>query len=417
VVPIPTELAPVEKQRILETIHMDAWITSGAPSLRPAGNDFATPYLKGAPVELPTGDQLQRLASPVSHPPEFRAVDAAFIRFTSGTTGLAKGVVLSHQTIAERIAAADEALHIGPADRVVWLLSMAYHFTVSIVAYLTYGASIILPRYHVGSEILATARHHRATVVYASPTHFAWLADAPGSDGLPHLRLAVSTTARLDPRVGERFRERFQIPVAQALGLIEVGLPFIDAEPDAADLDTVGHLLPAYSLRLADLGLGAHCREILLSGPGFLDAYYAPWRPRSEIMADGWFHTGDVGELDAAGRLVLRGRAKDVINVMGMKVFPKEVETVLASHPDVAEAVVTSTLDGRLGEVPIARVVLKRADDASSPMDQVLLDYCRRRLAAYKVPVRIEFVPTLPRNPSGKLLRRPTTDGSAGAHA
>src|SRR5205085_1206867 len=160
------------------------------------------------------------------HPPGFAAIDGAFIRFTSGTTAAAKGVVLSHETIYERICAANEVLRFGPGDRVVWLLSMAYHFAVSIVSYLSFGAAVVL--------------------------------------------------------------------------------------------------LPTYRLRLADVGLGRRLREVLLAGPGVFDAYYDPWRPRAAVMSDGWFHTGDVGAVDAAGCLLLRGRLKDVINVLGMKFFPRE---------------------------------------------------------------------------------------------
>src|SRR5207302_243155 len=163
----------------------------------------------------------------------------------------AKGVVLSHETIYDRICAANEALRLGPGDRVVWLLSMAYHFTVSIVGYLTCGAAVVLPADHFAAATLGAARRHGATMIYASPAH---------------------------------------------------------------------------RLRLEDVGQGPGLGEILLAGKGFLDAYYEPWRPRGAVMPDGWFRTGDVGELDADGCLFLRGRVKDMINVLGQKFFPQEVE-------------------------------------------------------------------------------------------
>jgi long-chain acyl-CoA synthetase len=428
-VPLPMELTDSEKQTLLQTIHIDALVA--APTTSGASSDdsvphhpcsFAAAYALGPAQPLPTGDALVRIASPCVHPAGFAAVDAAFIRFTSGTTGTAKGVVLSHRTIEERIAAANTVLGIGPDDRIVWLLSMAYHFTVSIVAYLSYGAAVILPRHHLAGEILRVARRHGATVIYASPTHYHWLVAADASANgdarpLPTLRLAISTTAPLPTGLGRRFRERFGVPLTQALGLIEIGLPFIDVDaPDGSD-DAVGRLLPAYDLRLVDAGFGPQCREVLLAGPGFLDAYYAPWKTRAEIMPEGWFRTGDVGELDAAGRLILRGRAKDVINVMGMKVFPHEVEAVLASHPDVAEAVVTPAQDVRFGEVPVARVVMRGPVAPNAPVDRVLIDYCQRRLASYKVPMRIELVDSLAKTPSGKLLRRAYADPLRGADA
>jgi hypothetical protein len=144
--------------------------------------------------------------------------------------------------------------------------------------------------------------------------------------------------------------------------------------------------------------------EVLLSGPGFLDAYYHPWRPREEILTDGWFATGDIGELDADGCLFLRGRSKEVISVLGMKFFPQEVEAVLAAHPRVFAACVFAHPDERLGEVPVAHVVPRGAPGPE--LARELLAHCRAALAGYKVPERIEFVTELRRTASGKLLRR-----------
>src|SRR5207244_3273993 len=141
------------------------------------------------------------------------------IRFTSGTTGSAKGVVLSHETIRDRIDAANEVLDIGPDDRVIWLLSMSYHFAVSIVAYLTFGAGVVLPGNHLAAGILDAAKRHRATLIYGSPVHYRLLASGDGGP-IPGLRLAVSTTTSLDNNTAVRFRQRFGLPVTQALGII-----------------------------------------------------------------------------------------------------------------------------------------------------------------------------------------------------
>src|SRR5262249_8266077 len=132
--------------------------------------------------------------------------------------------------------------------------------------------------------------------------------------------------------------------------------------------------------------------------------YYEPWLPRAAVMPDGWFHTGDVGGLDAEGFLTLRGRIKDLINVMGMKFFPAEVEAVLAAHPSVAAACVHGERDGRFAAVPAPQVVRRRG--AHPKGGARLLDYRQSRMASYKLPARIEIVDALPRTPSGKLLRR-----------
>jgi long-chain acyl-CoA synthetase len=129
-------------------------------------------------------------------------------------------------------------------------------------------------------------------------------------------------------------------------------------------------------------------------------------------MPDGWFRTGDVGELDADGCLFLRGRSKDLIDVMGMKFFPQEVEAVLTSHPAVESACVFARSDERLGEVPQAQVVIHEPGPA--PSEGELLEYCAKRLAAFKVPQGIEFVKALRCTPSGKILHRDAGQPSGG---
>jgi long-chain acyl-CoA synthetase len=399
VVPIPTELSPNEKREICRQIAVTHLLSQQKV---PA---FAQEFKAGESSKLVGGADLMRLTSPQTHPPGFAALNAAFIRFTSGTTGASKGVVLSHESIQERIGAANTALQIGPADRIVWVLSMSYHFTVSIVAYLTFGATIVLPANHFAQALLAATETSEATILYASPAHYAFLADAPLGGSLSGLRLAISTTSTLDAKVAGNFERRYARPISQALGIIEIGLPAINCTGSRPE--SVGPVLPAYELRLEDAGLGPELQEVLLRGPGFLDAYYHPWQTRSQIMPDGWFRTGDVGHLDSEGRLCLRGRLKDVISVMGMKFFPQEVERVLAAHPEVAGVCVFARSHERLGEAPHAKVVARNGADRGKLAIE-LRKYCRERLASYKVPEQIEFVPALPRTASGKVLHRLT---------
>jgi long-chain acyl-CoA synthetase len=398
VVPIPPELAPREKQQICRDIAMQFVISE------PASASFADALHRGPAAELFAGTALMPITAPREVPAGLAALDPAFIRFTSGTTGASKGVVLSHETIRDRVDAANAVLRIGPDDRVVWLLSMSYHFAVTIAGYLSCGATILLPANHFASAVLNAARDHGATLIYGSPAHFTWMAEAAEACPLPSLRFAISTTAALPATTGERFHRRFGLPVTQALGIIEVGLPFINADMGSERPGAVGRLLPAYRLRLVDVGFGPKTGEVLLSGPGLLDAYYEPWRTRRDIMPDGWFHTGDVGELDADGCMFLRGRTKELISVLGMKFFPQEVEAVLRAHPQVECACVCARPDDRLGEVPTARVVPRGVADPA--LERALIAHCREQLAAYKVPQQIEFVKELRRTASGKLLRR-----------
>jgi long-chain acyl-CoA synthetase len=398
VMPLPIELTRPEKEQILQTVGVDFVISS------PAKANFLAPRRTGEPAGIWPGIDLFPLRRQREHPPGFCQLDAAFVRFTSGTTAAAKGVVLSHQTVYERIQAANEVLQLGPKDRVVWLLSMAYHFAVTIVSYLSFGATIILPKNHFAEAVLAAARRHRATLIYGSPAHFTWLASASRAAPLPSLRLAISTTAPLDRATADAFHGRFGIPLTQALGIIEVGLPFINLRFADRWPDAIGELLPAYEVEWRETDLGDDAREILLRGPGLFDAYYEPFQTRAQILRDGWFHTGDVATQNADGCTTLRGRLKDVISVLGIKFFPQEVEAVLSSHPAVHGACVVARPDARFGEVPEARVVLRPG--CRPPSVAELIAHCERELALFKVPRRIEMVESLPRTASGKLLHR-----------
>src|SRR5207253_4777793 len=224
------------------------------------------------------------------------------------------------------------------------------------------------PGNNLGPTILDATRRHGGTLIYGSPLHYQWMTGAETANSLDSLRLAISTTAALDAATGEAFAQRFGLPLTQCLGIIEIGLPCINVDFASAHPEAVGRVLPAYRLRLDDVGLGPELRETAFRGPGFLDAYYEPWRPRAQIMPDGWFRSGDVGQLDAAGCLFLRGRTKDVINVMGMKFFPGEVEAVLMAHPWVESACVFAEPDARLGERPCAHIIVK--SNARNPRSQ-----------------------------------------------
>jgi long-chain acyl-CoA synthetase len=339
-------------------------------------------------------------------PAGFTALDPAFIRFSSGTTADAKGVVLSHATTLARVAAADAVLRLGPADRVLWTLPLAHHFAVTIPAYVRAGAHVLLCPESQPARMAGALADERATVVYASPFQLARLAAVAGP--APALRLALSTAAPLPLETAERFAAATGVALGQAYGIIEAGLACINRGDDAALAPTsVGRAVPGYAVGVfapdgAPLAAGAH-GEVGVRGPGLFDAYYEPWRPRAAVLRDGWFMTGDVGSVDAAGALTLHGRLKSTIVVAGMKVFPEEIEAVLLSQPGVAEARAFGREHPRLGELPHAEVVVA----AGSTFDRdALVAHCARHLSPYKMPVEIAVVAAIPKTASGKVLRR-----------
>jgi long-chain acyl-CoA synthetase len=337
---------------------------------------------------------------------EFSALDPAFIRFSSGTTGRSKGVVLSHGKLRERIVAANAGLQIGPSDRVLWMLPMAHHFAVSIVLYLYHGACTVLGSSHLAAEVLATAETTRATVIYGAPFHYLLLATDLGGYAWPDLRLAVATAAPLSAEIARGFHQRFGKPLVQGLGIIEIGLPILNTAGAEESPTAVGSPQSGFEVELRSeegipLALG-NVGELWIKGPGMFDAYLSPWQTVGEICVEGWFATGDLAVADTAGRITLRGRKKSVLNVGGMKVFPEEVEAILENHPNVSRCCVAGFPHAMLGTVPVAEVILQPRATLTS---RELIDWCRESLSIYKVPVRVKFVDALALTASGKVRR------------
>jgi long-chain acyl-CoA synthetase len=341
----------------------------------------------------------------------FRALAPAYLRFTSGTTSQRKGVTIGHPSILRRLEAANRGMRIGPDDRILWLLPMAHHFVVSILLYLSNGATLLLPAGSLARSVLRCCADLGATVLYASPFHYNLLAKDASDTGLGSVRLAVSTAERLRRDVAGRFLQRYRFPIVQALGIIEVGLAVMNLERAADKPEALGRPLPDYDVWLRaedgspvrEPGSPEKSGEICIRGPGLFDAYLDPWMPAGEVLRPDGFRTGDQGWFDADGDLHLAGRRANRINMAGMKFFSEEVEAVLDTHPGVRRSRVLAREHAHLGEIPVAEIV--PTDPASIPTRQELTVFCRQRLPAYKIPRHFEVVENLPLTPTGKLRR------------
>jgi long-chain acyl-CoA synthetase len=328
-------------------------------------------------------------------------LNIAFIRFTSGTTSARKGVVLCHETIRDRILAANKALQISAGDRVMWCLPMSHHFLITIVLYLSQGATVVMARHVLARSFLEAVNRWQGTILYAAPFHYAMLARDSSNLGISSVRMAVSTTCALPEDISRDFQKRFNQPLVQGLGIIELGLVSLNTGDPVARWNSVGQPLQDFEVKIIspdENGYG----EVAVRGPGLLDAYASPWMSRKEILGDGWFITGDIGRFDLDGFLFLSGRKTAVINVAGRKVFPEEIEAVLNRHPAVRESRAYGRLHLHLGEIIEAELVLTLPE---TNLDNVR-DYCRSHLASFKVPSSLHVVNSLPRTAvTGKIRR------------
>lgn len=376
-VPIPAELTGSERAQLAKATALDAIVHA----------ENAQKWH----IETMTHD-----APPAFDEAALAALNPAFIRFSSGTTGTSKGIVISHETLLARITAANEGLCIGPQDRVLWVLPMAHHFAVSIVLYLYHGATTILAPASDPKVMLQMMQEHGATVMYGSPYHYTMLSGQPDAGRLGSLRLAVSTAFALTDEVAKLFASKTGLHLTQGMGIIEAGLPILNLAHAKDRPTSIGKPLPAFEVKLED-------GELMLRGPGVFDAYLTPWQPRESVLRNGWFATGDIAETDADGCLYLRGRVRSVINVGGLKCFPEEVEAVLCGHPGVKAARVTARAHPALGAMPSAEIIPHNTE--SPPPVIELRKLCQERLSAYKVPLFYTFVTELPLTASGKLRR------------
>jgi oxalate---CoA ligase len=334
--------------------------------------------------------------------------DVALFAYTSGTTDRPKCVPLSHGNVlwsARNIAAHYE---LTSADRSLVVLPLFHGHgligaTMSTLA--SRGCVIVPPRFSA-SDFWKLFRAHHATWYSAVPTIHQVLLERADSDGAPHSgpRFIRSCSAPLAPTILTNLENRFGVPVIEAYGMTEAAhqvasnpLPPLARKPGTVGpgdgisiIDDMGHHLGAN-------GSG----EVVVRGPNLMRGYRNNPEANAAAFTNGWFRTGDIGVIDSDGYLALTGRIKELINRGGEKISPEEVEAVLLEDPAVAEAAVFGVPDPKYGEEVAAAVVLHDNCEAGE-----LQEFCRERLADFKVPKVIHLTPVLPKNVMGKIQRR-----------
>ncbi|HEY3092770.1 MAG TPA: AMP-binding protein [Vicinamibacterales bacterium] len=338
----------------------------------------------------------------------------AALPYSSGTTGLPKGVMLTHRTLVCNQLQYLDASGIGPDDAFPLFLPLSHIYGVMLMnAALGSGAHQILMERFDLDTMLSVIQKHGATVLHLVPPVLLALANAPGLDRsqFATVRYALSAAAPLAPDVARRVEQRLGIRVIQAYGLTETGPASHHSplEPDRIRLESVGVIMADTEQRVVDLETGENVLgpgetgEIIVRGPQVMKGYWNAPEETARALRNGWLYTGDIGSIDRDGYTYLVDRKKEMIKCRAFSIAPAELEAALLEHPDIADCGVVGVPDPDAGEVPNAFVVARKGCTLG---EAALNDYFSRRLAGYKMIRKWHLTDAIPRTPSGKILRR-----------
>jgi long-chain acyl-CoA synthetase len=403
VVPINNFLKPNEVSYILADGGIDVLITDASSAEAMDKLRAGRPGLQELRMER-IGEAEEAAARP-----ELAESDLAVIIYTSGTTGHPKGAMLSHGNLLANVESCRKTLEAVGEDRFLLALPMFHSFMLTVCVFLPLligGSFVLVKTMQPTKNIVAEIIRRRATLVPAVPQFFRALTHGGVPVDLP-ARLCISGGAPLPAEILKEFTARFPIPLLEGYGLSEaspvcsfnpiqgpwkagsIGVPIVDVEMSAQD--DGGKILEA-----------GETGEICVRGGNVMQGYWRQAEETAKVMRDGWLLTGDIGYRDGDGYFYITDRKKDMLLVNGINVYPREIEEALYQYPGIKEAAVIGARDARKGEQPIAFVALHEGATVDA---RKVIEFLRERLADYKTPRRLEIMPSLPRNATGKILK------------
>lgn len=388
--------AIAESKRPIELVTIDE--TPGLPSLASIGIDADPP--------------------PVTIDP---ANDLAVLPYSSGTTGLPKGVMLTHRNVVAQLNQIEAIEHVEmPSLLGVLPFFHIYGMVIILMHGFMRGASIVtLPKFDL-EAFLKVLQDWPITSAHIVPPIVVALAKHPMVDNykFPRLKYLFSGAAPLGPELTDAVEQRLNIKIRQGYGMTEASPATHYTVAGAERSGTVGRLLPSQEMRIIDPETGKDVPtgqpgEVWVRGPNVMKGYLNNPEATARTVDEGdWLHTGDIGIVDPDGYLTVVDRLKELIKVKGFQVAPAELESLLLKHPQIADVAVIPVIDDQCGEVPKAFVVSK------SPLTaEAVMEYLCERVAHYKRVRHVEFVEVIPKSPSGKILRRVLVERERAARA
>jgi acyl-CoA synthetase (AMP-forming)/AMP-acid ligase II len=371
-------------------------------------------FVYAGPERKPGGHYFKDWLSLTGSPdlPDLSPDDTATIMYTSGTTGLPKGAMMSHRNIFTNARNCGAVLNYKESD-VTLIVVPLFHVTglnSQLVAFIYIGGTCVIMKAYKTADMIEAIERHRITVLFNVPTMYVLMLinETLNQRDVSSVRLAAYGGAPMDKETIIQLKKRLGVDLYNAYGLTEcsslctvlpacdavrkapsVGLPVTGVQVKAVDSE--GREVPA-----GDPG------QLLMKGPNIVKGYYNKPEATQKGIVEGWLHTGDVARIDDEGYVFIVDRMKDMIVRGGENIYSIEVESVLSSHPKVLESAVVPEPHPIFGEVVRACVVLRPETEATQ---EEIIEYCRKNLADFKVPARVVFLNELPRNPGGKVIK------------
>jgi long-chain acyl-CoA synthetase len=378
----------------------------------------SAPPLAGRLAQFPLKvvDLTQLPKSPPALAPKFpqpKPDDMAVLMYTSGTSGLPKGVILTYGNLQSDVDGSIQKANLQKKHHFLGVIPLFHSFgmTAMMLAPVQLGAKIIYMARFSAPGAVEAIKKHEVSLVFGVPSMFGAIARLKSAtpDDFQSIYAMICGGEPLNPVLREQFKARFGVDLLEGYGLTETSPVVALNTPAEHRPGSVGKTLPGVEVKIAGedgqaLPVGQD-GEIWLRGPMVMTGYYQlPQATAESLTIDGFFKTGDIGKLDTDGYLYITGRKKEMIIVSGEKAVPREIEEVLMRHPAVAEAAVVGKKDPSRGEVVVAFVQLKEDQTAQ---ENELRDFCRQQgLVAWKCPREVTILTDLPRSPTGKVLKR-----------